>query len=74
MSTIKTMSVTNTRDGTHYVLEVTASGEPLCPHCSRPMARCQGNWENCLCGCWWKGANSANYYGQVVFPIQEAGL
>lgn len=62
---------TNQRDGTTYAIRVDDDGTPRCPHCDDRMALVDGNrWENCLCGCWWTGADQGEYSLQVVLPVK----
>lgn len=65
---IKLAQITNTRDGVTYAVQINQHHKPLCPHCSEPMEAVAENWENCLCRCWWVGADSGVYHRQVVFP------
>jgi hypothetical protein len=61
----KVMKRINQRDGTEINI-IAADGIPLCPHCGQKMDHRGDVYENSNCPCWWKGANDANYYAQVV--------
>jgi hypothetical protein len=64
---------TNTRDGLTYAVQINEHRKPLCPHCSTPMELADGKrWENCMCRCWWVGADSGDYRLQVVFNVTVA--